>query len=153
MAGHQALLLGETPAPTPTPAPTLPPLHSWGGSTAARATAALVFLLTTTGLYFLLAMGKGPAASIVFSRALATAPGSGSHRRLLRGGVYPVTSPTNGGNVVARVPWAPFSIADAQVQIPPNAVRMEQNALVGVRAWVRRSGFVVGAERYDWGIE
>lgn len=129
MADHQALLVLEAPSPARRETSTSTPVHSCGwGWAAARAAAALVFLLTTAGLYYLLVISKSPPASIVFSRVTT------AHHRSLRGagGIWPVTSPTNGGNVVAGVPWTPFSIAEAEAKYPPNAIRMAQNGLVGV---------------------
>lgn len=122
----QALLLElEPPVPVPPAADAPPSQHNL----ASKAAAALVMVLTVAGFYLLLAMGRGPPASIV-----ETLPRPG-HRSLRgAGGVYPVTSP-NGGQLVspAGVPWAPFSIAEAQAKYPINAKRMVANGLVGVR--------------------
>lgn len=114
---------------------------------------ALVLFVLSTG--YLLALGKMPPPVIVSSLRLVVGPRPVSRsfppdqRRSLRGpgGLYPVTSPTNGGQLVSPgVPWAPNTIAEAQAKYPPNAIRMGQNGLVGVRRWIesieRWHGFV-----------
>ncbi len=105
------------------------------------AAALALVLLTIAGFYYLVLMtARGPPPTIVFSRISLLRPSCSNVHRLLRGGrggLYPVTSPTNGGQIVsAGVPWAPYSIAEAQAKSPSNAIRTAENGLVGVRACV-----------------